>query len=273
MIIESSNIISMNKRFIAFLLSLLTPGLGYLQIGDKKSAFKTIGIFFGVIILGVLKRLFTNFLGLILIGVSLITVYLFAAIHATYKTQPAKVRVETFQILKLCLTVIFISITGLSFANKRIVLGFDILRMDVPVMQPTIFKDDKFLIDTWAYKNNLPKRGDIVVHSFNGQQGLYVNRIIAVENDTIEIEDGNVFLNGVKIKEPYVLTANVTKKQSKDMAALIIQRGQYFVMGDNRDASFGDSRFSGTITNEHIIGKPTQIISSQGKSRIGKSLK
>ncbi len=41
-------------------------------------------------------------------------------------------------------------------------MGFDIWTMNVPVMQPTVLQNERFLVNTWAYKNNLPQRGDIV---------------------------------------------------------------------------------------------------------------
>jgi signal peptidase I len=204
---------------------------------------------------------------------SLTSIYGFAAIHATLKVKATSLQIRNAPLLKLFFTLTFLLITGLSFANRRTLMGFDIMTMAVPVMQPTILQGDKFLVDTWAYEKSLPKRGDIVAHSFNGQQGLYLNRIIAVANDLIEIESGKVFLNGQVLNEPYILFINVTRPQSKDMKALIIPQGNYFVMGDNRDASFGDSRFSGTITIDNIVGKTTDIISSQDKSRIGTTLK
>ena len=164
-------------------------------------------------------------------------------------------------------------ITGLSFANRRTVLGFDIMSMGVPVMQPTVLQGDRFLVDTWVYKNNLPKKGDIVAHTFNAQQGLYLNRIIATGNDKIEIINGVTFLNGQSLNEPYLLSVYARRPQSKNMKALIVPQGHYFVMGDNRDASFGDSRFSGTITIDNITGKITDIISSEEKTKIGTTVK
>lgn len=266
------NLSTMNKRLRTFLLSFLMPGLGCLQAGDKKSFYKTTGVFFGLLILGALTRLFTTFWGLVSIIVALITVYVFAAVHATFKAERAKPEVRIPGLLKACFTLAFLFITGFSFANRRTVMGFDVLSMDVPAMQPAVMQGEKFLVDTWAYANKLPERGDIVVHSFNGQKGLYVNRIIAVENDKIEIKNGVVLLNGRSLYEPYVLPANVAKAQSKDVTALIVPQGRYFVMGDNRDASFGDSRFSGFITINNIIGKTTDLISSQDKRRIGMAL-
>jgi len=262
----------MTKQLKTFLISLLTPGLGYLQNGDKKSFYRTIILFFGVVILGVKLRLFTSFLGLTTVFLSLTFIYVFAAIHATIKTKAEIRKIKNAGFLKLCLTLSFLLITGLSFANRRTVIGFDIMSMDVPVMQPTLLQGDKFLVNTWANKGVL-KRGAIIIHSFNGQQGLYLNRIVAIEGDKIEIIKGVVFLNEKVLSEPYILIDNVTRPQSKDMQALIISKGHYFVMGDNRDASFGDSRFSGTITIDNIVGKATDIISSQDKSRIGRTLK
>ncbi len=263
----------MNTKLKTFLLSLLTPGLGYLQNGDKKSFYTTLLVFYGVIVSAAAFRLFTTFTGLLIIVAILIGIYIFTAVRATQKMGQTSIKNQTSGTLKLCFTIGFIFITGLSFANRRTVLGFDIMSMNVPVMQPTILEGEKFLVNTWAYKRSLPKRGDIIIHSFNGQQGLYLNRIIALENDRIETTDGVVFVNGQKLTESYVLTVNVTKAQSKNITAIIIPEGNYFVMGDNRDASFGDSRFSGTITISNVVGKITDVISLQDKSRIGKSLK
>ncbi len=263
----------MNKRLITLLLSLLTPGLGYIQNDDKKSFYKTIAFIFGIIIFAVMQRLFTGFWSLTFVIVALISIYVFAAIHATLTVKATSSKIKNPVLLKLFFTMSFLLITGLSFANRRTLMGFDIMSMSVPVMQPAILQGDKFLVDTWSYKRALPKRGDVIVHSFSGQQGLYLNRIIAIENDKIEINDGKVFLNGRILNEPFVLTTNVTRPQSKNMRSLIISKGNYFMMGDNRDASFGDSRFSGTITIDNIVGKTTDVISSQDKSRIGRAIK
>jgi signal peptidase I len=262
----------MKQQLKTFLFSLLTPGLGYVQNGDRKSFYKTILLFFGVLILGVIFRLYTNFWSLAVILLSLAAIYVFTAIHATVKAKAALTQTKTTGFLKLCFILAFLLTTGLSFANKRTAMGFDIMSMNVSVMQPALLQGDRFLVDTWTTKRRL-KRGAIIVHSFNGQQGFYLNRIIAIEGDKIEIINSIVFINGQAQQEPYVLIDNVTKPQSRNMQAMMIPTGHYFVMGDNRDASFGDSRFSGTIIENNIVGRATDIISSQDKSRIGKTLK
>jgi signal peptidase I len=263
----------MNERLKTFILSLLMPGLGYLQNDDKKSFYKTVAIFFCVIISGVMLRLLTSFWSLTIVIISLTIIYFFTAIHSTFKLNAAINKTENTWLLKSFFTVAFFLVTGLSFANRRVFMGFDIMSMDVPVMQPALLQGDRFLVDTWFDKKTSLKRKDIIVHSFNGQQGLYLNRIIAMGGDKIEIKYGTVLLNGQTINEQYVLTTNVTKTASKEMKAFVIPKGHYFVMGDNRDASLGDSRFSGTITINNIVGKATDIICSKDKSRIGKTLK
>lgn len=263
----------MAKQIITFVLSFLTPGLGYLQIGDRKNFFVTIFGFFTVIISGIAFRFFTTFQGLTFVIVALLAIYLFAALHSTLKAKYANTKICSSVALKLISTISFFLITGLSFANRRTLMGFDIMSMDVRVMEPSVLQGDKFLVDTWIYKNDKPKKGDVVAHSFDGQKGLYLNRIVGVENDIIEIENGIVVVNGQALTEPYVLSLNVTRPESKDMKKLTVPPEHYFVMGDNRDASFGDSRFSGTITIDNIEGKITDIISSRNRSSIGITVK
>jgi signal peptidase I len=264
----------MPKVVTTFLISLITPGLGYLQIGDRNNFFRAFFLFFTTLILGVVFRLLTSFNGLLTVSIALLFIYLFAIVHATIKARFAPTpKTHITASLKLFYTIAFILISGLSFANKRTVMGIDILSMNVPVMQPAVLPGDKFIVNAWAYLNDDPQRGDIVVHSFDGQPGLYLNRIIAKEGDRIEIKEGIVFINGQQQNEPYVLSANATRPESRNMKELIVPKEYYFVMGDNRDASFGDSRFNGSIASENIEGKITDIISSSDRRRIGNTVK
>lgn len=70
---------------------------------------------------------------------------------------------------------------------------------------------------------------------------LFLNGIIAVAGDTIEIMEGKVFINGMLKEEDYVRTANVTKQESREMHSVVVPMNGYFVMGDNRDKSLGDN--------------------------------
>lgn len=261
----------MIKQSTTFLLSLLTPGLGYFHKGDKKSFYKTIIYFVSLLAAGVVFRLFVSFWGFVNIVLSIMALYISTTIHAMRKSENRSRTGKSSGVLKLFFTLSFLLLISLSFANRRTVMGFDVMSMDVAVMQPTLLQGERFLVDTWVQKGDL-KRGTIVVHSFPGQRGLYLNRIVAVENDRVEIKGGVLMINGQAQPEPYVLPENATKPESRDITAFLIPSGHYFVMGDNRDASFGDSRFSGTINLKNIVAIPTDILTSPNKERIGKNI-
>lgn len=261
----------MTNQLTTFLLSLLAPGLGYFHKGDIKSFYKSIIVFFSILAAGVSLRFFVTFWGLTGMLLSIIALYVFTTIHAVRKAEYRSWNVKSSVLLRLCFTLSFLLLTSLIFANRRTIMGFDIMSMDVAVMQPTLLQRERFLVDTWVQKNEL-KRGTIVVHSFRGQRGFYLNRIVAAENDSVEIKGGVLIINGQVQPEPYTLPANAIKPESRNMSAVLIPAGHYFVMGDNRDASFGDSRFSGTITIENIAGIPTDILTSPDKARISRDI-
>lgn len=95
------------------------------------------------------------------------------------------------------------------------------------------------------------ERNDIVI--FQDKNGFdVIKRVIALPNETIEIKDDLVFVNGQPIEEEYIVgTANDMEKQ-------LVAEGSYFVMGDNREPGESlDSRSSdiGTIPEGKIKGK------------------
>ncbi len=101
-----------------------------------------------------------------------------------------------------------------------------------------------------VYPFHAPERKDVIIFHFPRDPSRdFVKRVIGLPGDTIEIDDGEVFINGTKLDEPYI-----TRSGSGDMKPLTVGEDAYFVMGDNRRAS-NDSRDWGTVPTANIVGR------------------
>ena len=75
--------------------------------------------------------------------------------------------------------------------------------------------------------------------------------MIGPPGDTVEVENGNVLVNGQTLNEDYVLAEN---RDRNSMSAYKVAEDEYFVLGDHR-SSFNDSRAWGGVPKTHIYGK------------------
>lgn len=99
-----------------------------------------------------------------------------------------------------------------------------------------------------------PSRGDVIV--FNPpvtSDKPYIKRVIGLPGDTVEIKDGSVFVNGIKLDETY-LHGDTTECEPRACDPVVVPAGQIFVLGDNR-AHSSDSRYFGTVDIDRIVGK------------------
>ena len=120
-------------------------------------------------------------------------------------------------------------------------------------MEKTIMTGDRLIGNRLAYGINLqigdkqickklrdPKRFDIVIFRYpDDESELYIKRIIGLPGETVEIKDGDVYIDGSKKPLDDSFTA---EKIEGSFGPYKVPEDSYFVMGDNRNCSY-DSRF------------------------------
>jgi len=129
-------------------------------------------------------------------------------------------------------------------------------------MLRTLEPDQYVLVDKLTPRFDTYKRGDVVVFNPPGgwvQEGSepYIKRVIGVGGDTVELKDGDVYVNGAKLDEPYVYQEDGHAQQTLpliDQTRWVIPQGELFLMGDHRGNS-ADSREFGPVELGQVIGR------------------
>jgi len=120
-------------------------------------------------------------------------------------------------------------------------------------MIPTLQIGDRIMADKFLYYARNPKRGEVIVFrappQADPQQRNFVKRVIGLPGDIVEIKDGEVFLNGKPLKEPYIY-----EPPYYQFGPYKVPKNHYFVMGDNRNDS-SDSHIWGPLSEDRITGR------------------
>lgn len=122
-------------------------------------------------------------------------------------------------------------------------------------MNNTLLDGDNLIVDKISYRFKDPERFDIIVFPYQHQEDtFYIKRIIGLPGETVQIEDGIIYIDGEVLEESY----GKEIMNSAGIASQPIELGEeeYFVLGDNRNNS-RDSRDPsvGMIQEDQIIGK------------------
>lgn len=100
-----------------------------------------------------------------------------------------------------------------------------------------------------------PQTGDVIVFAFPGDlERDFIKRIIAHEGQTVSIQQGTVFVDGVPLDEPYIVPPDGAEPWAGDLSERTVPEGMLFVLGDNRANSF-DSRSWGMLPETLVIGR------------------
>lgn len=128
-------------------------------------------------------------------------------------------------------------------------------------MLPTLEINDRLIVEKVSYHFKNPQRGDIIVFRPPNEaiicspnqplpiKDAYIKRVIGLPGEKVEIEDGQVRVNGKVLPEDYIKDA-----PNYPLPTIAVPENSYLVLGDNRNQSC-DSHVWGFVPKENIIGK------------------
>jgi signal peptidase I len=127
------------------------------------------------------------------------------------------------------------------------------VRVDGFSMIPTLENGEFVLVSKVDYRFSDVERGDIIVFHFpmDPEQEL-IKRVIGLPGDVVNVQNGQVSVNGQTLSEPYIAAAPAYSGE------WIVPDNQLFVLGDNRNDS-SDSHSWGFLPFEKVVGKAVVI--------------
>lgn len=137
-----------------------------------------------------------------------------------------------------------------------------IINADVPTgsMENTIMPGDRLIGNRLAYLKNGPERGEIVIFEYpDNEEELYVKRVIGLPGETVDIKDGEIYINGSEkaLEEEYL-------KETWTVATgeyhFEIPEDAYLVLGDNRNDSWDARYWTNTyVYRDKILGEAVVV--------------
>lgn len=135
-------------------------------------------------------------------------------------------------------------------------------------MQPNFRPMERLVMEKVTYYFRGPQHNEIVVLDMPESNALMIKRVVGLPGDTVEIRQGQVFVNGIELAPPLdeapswrvVVDGNEVKAPTRNgdshsfFGPVTLAEDTFFVLGDNRDNS-NDSRAFGPAPREFIKGR------------------
>ena len=156
---------------------------------------------------------------------------------------------EVFEMIFYMLFVVVATLLVIRFVGQR-------TEVSGHSMENTLSDRDNLIVDKITYRFRDPKRYDIIVFPYKYKENtFYIKRIIGLPGETVQItEEGDILIDGEVLEESY--GKEVMKSPGIAADPILLGADEYFVLGDNRNAS-ADSRDPsvGIISGEDIVGR------------------
>ncbi len=266
------------------MLSLLVPGLGHLYAGEARrgavvwlvTRVATAGLLEAAVAIGGRPGLSVQVAGAA-------AVWAIAAADAARTARRASPDYSlrwynhAFMYISIC------AVIGVGTVPWQVLLGDTVAEMRrVPndTMAPALVAGDH--VYTVPRRGGDVRRGDIVVYRKWGTG--YIKRVAGVGGDTIAMRGGVLSVDQRPASEPYAIHAGEGESGDRRFAwqrplvadsthspyaptvatwgPLVVPRGEYFLLGDNRGESI-DSRYTGFVPDSEVVARPVVIFFSR----------
>lgn len=271
--------IKKRKPFSSLLLSII-PGLGQIYNGQPRKGlvFLTIDLLVPIAfgLAGILNKL-NGLVILLVFSLSFIIYRMADGFIQAKKLNNYELKSYNKWYVYLSFAIALCIVR--TFLDLPASTGIQTFKIPTPSMNPTMQPGDRVVANLGYYDNRPIQQGDIVV--FNSPQGgIWTFRVVGLPSDSIEINDGKVYVNNqlneltatgeyviddhdvVQFQEKLNLTKTIKTLRFKKVMMtdtrtfdkVRVPENEYFLMGDNRDNAL-DSRFIGTIKKDDILGR------------------
>lgn len=190
------------------------------------------------------------------------------------------------QVLASLLQTVVVALFLLTFVLQPLLIPSESMERTLLVGDFLLFNKQVYApagyLSQWLLPYRNVARGDIIVFHHT-QPPMLIKRVVGLPGDRLRIEDGQVFVNGHALEEPYAAFEPAPPNPARDNfpakiysdpevdpdwwrqmqsltrdGELVVPAGEYFVLGDNRNHS-KDSRFWGFVPRQAIVARPLVI--------------
>lgn len=174
---------------------------------------------------------------------------MFSGEHANSK-EPSIVRKIGSFVLVIALIVLA------SFLLRTFV--FQAYQIPSGSMENTIDTGDMVFSEKLTYYGSDPQQGEIVTFADpEVPSRTLIKRVIATGGQTVNLQDGHVYVDGVQLDEPYTEGKPSYPLETAYGTSITypytVPEGEIWVMGDNRTNS-QDSRYFGSVPVSNVTG-------------------
>jgi signal peptidase I len=269
------------KPVLALFFSLLADGLGQIYNGEliKGLAFALAGWILVWLGFSYLMSSFSGFILFIVLSLAFKTYLCVNAfiIAKKFQVDATLARVSLVPRIAAATLVIGVALCVSSDPFIKKFFAFHAFRVPSASMCPTICEGDRIVADMRAFRQDSPRRGNVVMFLFDSESTLHIKRVVAVGGDNVSASHGRVIVNGSPVGFPVSACGTPAAQTnnyeaSPDLAPLRVPPDKLFLVGDDLDHSY-DSRYYGTVEVTKVRARPVYLYWSPQHARIGCAIK